>query len=436
MMNRFVAACLLVILAIAPLQGDESPMATFVGRTMGTSYTVKLFDPPQLDDIQLQIDGVLRKVNDQMSTYLESSEISRFNASQSTDWIGVSPETAAVVDFAQQLARKTDGAFDVTVGPLVNAWSFGPSPRSRTVPEKRSLDRLMQSVGYEKLSVRVDPPALRKSHPKLQVDLSAIAKGHGVDRVVALLRAAGAKDVFVEIGGEVRTSGSKAGHWWKVGIQLPDAEREAVMIAHALSTGAGNDQSMATSGDYRNFFEVDGTRYSHTIDPRNARPVDHTLASVSVVTESCMAADAWATAINVLGPDEGLATARREGLDVLLISRGDDSFVLNGNGTLAKYARQAEASVGADPVSPDASGNSLVVLAITTVAFALALSAMAIGVMFGRRAISGSCGGLAGRQNDDGSVSCSLCSNPSDACKELRERMEKEKTEEMVGPRG
>lgn len=329
-----------------------------------------------------------------------------------------------MVDFAQQVSAKTDGAFDVTVAPLVNAWSFGTDPRTQTVPDPKLLDELKQSVGYQNLSVRIDPPVLRKSIPGLKVDLSAIAKGHGVDRVVAFLNQAGAKNVFVEIGGEVRTSGAKGGQWWKVGIQLPDGALNESMIAYSMSNGEGKDHSMATSGDYRNFFEVDGVQYSHTIDPRTAKPIEHGTASVSVIAESCMEADAWATAIDVLGPTDGIAIARREGLSVLLISRGDDGFQLAGTGTLEKYASPAAAI---DPVrnAPDAAGGNspLAVLVITFIAFALVLFAMAIGVMFGRRAISGSCGGLSNTRNQDGSVSCSLCSNPADACKELRERM-------------
>ncbi len=428
-MNRIAVVWFLVFFAAASLRAGEAKMLEFVGRTMGTTYSVKIFDPSlrvqkSLDDLRLEVDALLRRVNDQMSTYLKSSEISRFNDSESTEWFDVSAETAAVVEFALQVSSKTGGAFDVTVAPLVNAWSFGPDPRTKTVPDPRKLDELKQLIGFEKLSVRIDPPALRKSIPGLQVDLSAIAKGHGVDRVVALLNEAGAENVFVEIGGEVRTSGDKNGKWWKVGIQVPDGALNEVMIAHSLSTGEGNDHSMATSGDYRNFFEVDGVQYSHTIDPRTARPVDHDVASVSVVTDSCMEADAWATAINVLGPKDGIEIARQEGLSVLLVSRGDDRFDLAGSGTLEKYASQSTALGLADKVPDAVGGNSpLVVLFITFIAFALVLFAMAIGVMFGRRAISGSCGGLSNNRNEDGSVSCSLCSNPADACKELRQRM-------------
>ncbi|MFK8115136.1 MAG: FAD:protein FMN transferase [Rubripirellula sp.] len=423
-MNRFAAAACLIFTCVC-VHAEE--MLRFSGETMGTKYSVKVFDPPEFDeDIRIAVDGVLRRVNDQMSTYLKSSEISQFNESDSTDWFEVSAEFASVVDFALQLSEKTDGAFDVTVGPLVNAWSFGPTERTLSVPDAEQLESLQEMVGYEKLSVRLEPPALKKSVAGLRVDLSAIAKGHGVDRVVELLNESGAKHVFVEIGGEVRTSGSKSGQWWKVGIQLPDAQTDDVMIAHSLSTSAGDDHSMATSGDYRNFFEADGVRYSHTIDPRTATPIDHALASVSVVTDSCMEADGWATAINVLGPNRGLEIAEAEKLDVFLISRGSDGFDLAGTGTLAQYA-QAKGEAAVDAAPAEAAGNgTLATLVITFVAFATLLFLMAVGVMFGRRSIGGSCGGLANAKKDDGSVSCSLCSNPESACKELRERMSKE----------
>ena len=408
-------------------------MLEFAGPTMGTRYSVKIFDPPEFKtDIRFEVDALLRQVNDQMSTYLPASEISRFNKSRSTDWFEVSQDLAAVVVVAQQISNQSSGAFDITVGPVVNAWGFGPDPSVRSVPDASRLASLLDSVGYEKLSVRTDPPALKKSIASLQIDLSSIAKGFGVDRVVELLNQSGAEDVFVEIGGEIRASGDKAGKWWKVGIEMPDSNSGAELIAaHSINVGAGDDQSMATSGDYRNFFEVDGVRYSHTIDPRTGRPIEHSLASVSVVMESCMRADAWATALNVLGP-EALETAKRESLDVLLIARDPSSesgFRLSGNGSLERYASDSRESDVARPVADD--GNSrLVLFLITTFAFAALLFAMAVGVMFGRRAISGSCGGLNNSKNEDGSVSCSLCSNPSDACQELRDRMKKEAASE------
>jgi thiamine biosynthesis lipoprotein len=195
------------------------------------------------------------------------------------------------------------------------------------------------------------------------------------------------------------------------------------MIAHPLSTTS--DESMATSGDYRNFFVDDEKRYSHTIDPRTAKPIDHSLASVSVVTESCMKADAWATAINVLGPVEGLRLARSEELSVLLINRNEGKYERMGTGTLSQYATATASTMGESAMIFGQQQNALPTILLTAVAMAVILMAMAVGVIFGRKSISGSCGGLANKQNEDGSSSCALCSNPSDACQELREKMAK-----------
>ena len=410
-------------------QIETGQISELSGQTMGTTYSVKVFtaDGESVDrqSLAFDVDAVLRDVNDQMSTYLKSSEISRFNNSDSTDWFAISPEFAAVVVAAQEVSAKTNGAFDITIGPLVNAWNFGPEPRTGKAPAADRIASLLQTIGYEKLSVRIDPPAIKKSQPELKIDLSAIAKGHGVDRVVEMLNADGHADVFVEIGGEVRVSGSKAGQWWKVGIQMPDASTNQVTVAHSLNTG-DNDTAMATSGDYRNFFDDGEQRYSHTIDPRTGRPIVHPLASVSVVTETCMMADAWATAINVLGPEQGSKTANAEGLSTLLISRtgvagSANGYTKAGTGLLSRYADEDERGVVVAAGKPA----NWAVFGFTVFAFAAVLFLMAVGVMAGRKAISGSCGGIANKTNEDGSVACGLCSNPADACKELRGRMQK-----------
>ena len=188
---------------------------------------------------------------------------------------------------------------------------------------------------------------------------------------------------------------------------------------------------MATSGDYRNYFESGGKRYSHTIDPRTASPIEHNLASVSVVDDSCMASDAWATALNVLGPTAAMALAEKEDLNVFLITRTLDGFDMMGTGTLAQYAPTIAADVAATaaPVAQSGTGiqpdaGMLPMMMITATVMAIVLIAMAVGVIFGRKSISGSCGGIANKTNEDGSIACSLCSNPADACKELREKIQ------------
>ena len=425
------ASILLAFVALCEPAFAENgpPILETRGQTMGTTYMVKIFDPPTdlATDWREQIDAELRRVNDQMSTYLESSELSRFNRSESTDWIEVSPETAMVVAKSLEIFELSEGAFEITIAPLVNAWSFGPGKRSNSPPDDATIASHLENVGSGGISVQSDPPAIRKSNPKLSIDLSAIAKGHGVDRIVGVVNRLGVQNVFVEIGGEVRVTGDKADKSWTVGIQMPDVAGDVVAVAYPIA-----EKSIATSGDYRNFFEHEGVKYAHTIDPRTGRPIQHDLASVSVVADDCMTADGWATALNVLGSDEGLKLAEKLGLDTLLISRvADGSYQAAGTGALAEFAEPASESTTQVASNQPAENNSptilqawLPILAFCFVAFAGVLIAMAVGVMAGRRSISGSCGGLANKREPDGSISCALCSNPDNACKELKAKMQ------------
>jgi thiamine biosynthesis lipoprotein len=199
------------------------------------------------------------------------------------------------------------------------------------------------------------------------------------------------------------------------------------MIAHPLA-----DAAMATSGDYRNRFQSGGVRYSHTIDPRTGSPIRHALASVSVIANTCMAADAWATAINVLGPDEGMLAARERGLDVMLVSRRDEGFAVEATGDLEESVEAtAEAEGGGEDAGEGIAGELLPVLVVTTVAFGIVLAAMAVGVIFGRRSISGSCGGLNATTYADGTTNCSLCGSSTEGCQELRDRLDSEAPSEM-----
>jgi len=302
---------------------DETILIT--GDTMGTVYRVKVSGPPDgltSERLQQEVDTRLKYINDRMSTYLPESEISRFNRSQNDDWFDVSPETAAVLGDALEFSEKTDGAFDVTVGPLVNLWNFGPNGRRDVVPADDEIETTKASVGFRHIEVRTSPPALRKKHPDVYVDLSAIAKGFAVDEVTRVLDDLGITRYMVEIGGEVRTRGRKQdGTCWKIAIEKPVSTSRAFQHIVELE-----DRALATSGDYRNFFEKDGRRYSHTIDPRTGRPVEHNLASVSVISDTCTFADARATALTVMGPDEAFRYATDNGMDVMLIIRGPDGF--------------------------------------------------------------------------------------------------------------
>ena len=309
-----------MVLLLAGCGPKSAKVLALSGATMGTTYSVQVL-PPRADvdpnALQQRIDALLAKVNALMSTYDPDSELSRFNAAQSTDWFAVSPALVKLVDVARQVSEASDGAFDITVGPLVNLWGFGPELRPDALPAQTDIDAARARVGYHKLHTRAEPPALRKDRPDLYVDLSAIAKGYGVDRVAALLESEGLTDYLVEIGGELRGRGVNGrGEPWRIAVERPEAGRRSVFRIVPL-----HDLGMATSGDYRNFFEVNGERYPHSIDPRTGWPVQHPLASVTVLADDCMWADAWATALLVLGTETGHALAESRGLAALFISR-------------------------------------------------------------------------------------------------------------------
>jgi thiamine biosynthesis lipoprotein len=288
------------------------------GRTMGTWYSIKYVPAAgQIDpaDVQLVIDSLLNQVNQQMSTYRDSSEISLFNASADTNWFPVSAAFAEVVSIALQVSAATNGAFDITVGPLIDLWGFGRAGRIDSLPEAAAIAEQQKRIGYDKVKVRQSPAALRKTHPDVRIDLSAIAKGYGVDVIATYLQAQGTSGFMVEIGGEVRTYGSNFSKAWRIGITSPRANGRVDTVVEL-----GN-RAVATSGDYHNYIEINGKRYSHTIDPLSGRPVQHQLAAATVLDSACVWADAWATAINVLGPQAGLALAEKRKLPVLLYVR-------------------------------------------------------------------------------------------------------------------
>ena len=257
-----------------------------------------------------------------MSTWDPGSELSRFNASASTGWFAVSADTLAVVEEGLRVARVTGGAFDVTVGPLVELWGFGPDG-VRARPSDEALAAARVAVGSAGIEARTDPPAIRKRDPRARLDVSAIAKGFAVDAIAVLLAEEGARGFLVEVGGEVRAAGRKAeGEPWRVAVERPPPVAGAPPRVLELV-----DRAVATSGDYRAVFEEDGTRYPHVIDPRTGLPVTTGVASATVLAATAMEADAFATALMVLPPADGLRLAEREGLAARLLVRAGGGFV-------------------------------------------------------------------------------------------------------------
>ena len=318
-----------IFMAVLLLSGcifDEKPaIQHFYGRALGTSYNVRFVGTTaDVRSLQAGTDSVLEKINQSMSTYIDNSELSQFNDSVGSEWIPVSNALGAVLAISQEVSEKSQGAFDITVGPLVDLWGFGPKARREQVPDSRVLNAVLADVGYQGLELSAEGQTyrVRKLRPR-RIDLSAVAKGYAVDQVADYLLAKGFTNFLVEVGGEMRLSGHKPGNEaWKVAIETPETGARGVFRILPLTQVA-----IATSGDYRNYFEVDGMRYSHTIDPANGYPIRHHLASVTVITDTCGKADAWATAMMVMGVEKALALAETENLAVLLIEKSDTVFV-------------------------------------------------------------------------------------------------------------
>ncbi len=305
---------------------QSKPEIHITGSTMGTYYSIKVADSAISDPAKLQaeVDVLLEWVNDQMSTYRPDSELSRFNQHRSATPIVVSRDTARVVTEAIHIGRESQGALDVTVGPLVNLWGFGPDKKPTKIPSDELITQTRQKTGLGNLHVvtSVDADTLQKDIPDLYVDLSAIAKGFGVDKVAEYLESLGARNYLVEIGGELRINGVNGkGHPWRVAIEKPTAGTGTVQ--EVIVPG---DNGVATSGDYRNYYELDGQRFSHTIDPRTGKPIQHRLVSVTVIHPSCMTADGLATVFMVMGTEKSLAYANERGLAIFVITKTDNGF--------------------------------------------------------------------------------------------------------------
>lgn len=325
--------------------GADDPVHELMGPTMGTSFRVLVAADLAEDDLErvrTVVEERLDRVNRLMSTYDTTSEISRFNRHGSTQAFPMSADLIEALTMARQVSERSGGTFDATVAPLVEAWGFGPGtgidgPRAPR-PSEADLVRLRERLGYEHVIVDRAAGTASKTHAEIRVDLSGIAKGYGAEAVSAGLAELGLTSFLVEVGGELAAVGTRAGRPWRVGIERPDDE------PGIWGTVELSDEGIATSGDYRDYYEEDGVRYAHIIDPRTGRPVVSRGASVSVVHPSAAMADAWATALAVLGPDEGYEVARREGLAAVFVYGGEGGVRLSVTPELGARFTAAEAA--------------------------------------------------------------------------------------------
>lgn len=339
-MKMFLSRALMMLVLAVTLSAcsDQRELIHLNGATMGTYYSIKLIKQeglPSADELQAEIDRRLELVNDQMSTYRKHSELSQFNQHRSSEPFPVSADTAKVVKEALRLSKMTDGALDVTVGPIVNLWSFGPEARPERTPTDAELAERRKEVGIEHLSVQGNN--LIKDIPDLYVDLSSIAKGFGVDVVADYFEQLGVADYLVEVGGEIRLKGKNVeGVPWRIAIEKP-TEDGSRAIQEVIEPG---NMAVATSGDYRNYFEQDGVRYSHLINPKTGKPIANHVVSVTVLNPSCMTADALATAFSVMGEEKAIALANKEKLAVLLIVKTEQGFKEYPSDVFVPYMKQ------------------------------------------------------------------------------------------------
>jgi len=293
--------------------------------TMGTTYSIKLIsDDNNIDKnkIHTDIDFILADVNQSMSTYIADSELSLVNQTSVSDWQHISDDLFDVIEHANDVSLITNGAFDVTVGPLVNLWGFGPDPFTQEIPNESILEATKQHTGYKKILFNKSSLSIAKSDPDIYIDLSGIAKGFAVDKIALYLDKNNIQNYLVEIGGELVGKGLNADNLpWQIGIEQANSFERSVQNIVKL-----DNMAMATSGDYRNYFEKDGVRYSHTIDPVTGKPIIHNLASVTVLHNSAMHADAMATAFMVMGTEKTHLLAKKLEIAVYTLSKTDDGF--------------------------------------------------------------------------------------------------------------
>ena len=305
----FVGFFLSVIVVGCSTSSQE--VKSFTGSTMGTTYSIKYVQEKSsksTDDIKKAVDAKLEKVNSIMSTWDPKSDLSRINQSPAEQWLELHPDLSELIGFAFDLSHTTNGKYDVSCGPLINLWGFGPNGEKK-IPTKLQIKNAMKISGYGKIELDIKNSKLKKKIKASYIDLSSIAKGYGVDKAAQILEDFGIKNYMVEIGGEIRTSGKKKDIPWKIAIESPRKEENKIFNKVLNLT----DCAMATSGDYRNFFKKGKNRYSHTIDPETGSPVQNDLASVTVVIPNgkCYKADAWATALMASGKKRGFELATK-----------------------------------------------------------------------------------------------------------------------------
>ena len=309
---------------------------SFFDRYFDVSYIrVYMFDNKTVNkkNMRSDIEKILSEINQSMSTYIEKSELSKINYSKSLDWHTLSDDLFTVIEHANNISKKTNGAFDITIGPLVNLWGFGPNKSENKIPSTESIELVKKDIGYRKILLNKSQKKISKLVPDLYLDLSGIAKGFAVDKIARHLEKKNLENYLIEIGGELLANGINNDKMiWQIGIENPDGRDKQVKRIIQLK-----NMAMATSGDYKNYFEENGVRYSHTIDPVTGKPIKHKLVSVTVLDNTALNADALATAFMVMGPEKTLSLASDLKVAVYLIIKNGQIFEERYNDYFAPF---------------------------------------------------------------------------------------------------
>ena len=333
---RIFILIIFLIIGVSACKKTGYEILVLNGLTMGTTYSVKInadntfIEKNQISD---DIDEILSEINQSMSTYIKESELSNINFSTISDWQSISNDLFEVIDHAINVSLKTNGAFDITIAPLVNLWGFGPDKFQNKIPADEIIELTKKNTGYKKISIDKSLKKISKLDPNLHIDLSGIAKGFAVDKIARYLDKCGFKNYLIEIGGELIGKGlNKDNEIWQIGIEDPNNNNDTIKRIIRLK-----DMAMATSGNYMNYFEKGGIRYSHTINPLTGKPIKHKLASVTVLDNSAMNADALATAFMVLGPEKALSLANNLEMAIYLIIKDGKRFEEKYNNYFIPY---------------------------------------------------------------------------------------------------
>ncbi|WAT02467.1 FAD:protein FMN transferase ApbE [Rouxiella chamberiensis] len=337
----FLLSCGAVLCACGPTDNAAQPVV-ISGKTMGTYYRVSMvgLDKSREPELRRQIEAQLKEDDHELSTYKDDSVLSRFNQYLGTAPQPVSRGMADAVITSLRIGEKTAGAMDITVGPLVNLWGFGPSKEPVKMPDAQQIAAARDEVGLQHLKViqQADGQYLQKDLPNLYVDLSTVGEGYATDHLARLVEGNGISDYLVSVGGAVVSRGKNPqGKPWQVAIQKPTDKENAVEAIVDLQ-GMG----ISTSGSYRNYYELDGKRLSHIIDPATGRPITHKLVSATVIAPTALEADGWDTGLMVLGTDKALALAEKEHLAVYLITKEPNGFKITMTPQFKAYLRDAE----------------------------------------------------------------------------------------------